>query len=157
MEKLKSFNELSKVLPIPEDAFAPAEAPEVPAGAFDDVPSRRKGEHPAYVRYSSYKTSDEYATFVFVKSTITKYFPKAQNGDRFELVQGKAPHKSWFMLRPATTKRGNKLISAGMVFHTKEYLKQDKIDKDMFYPFQLVHKNGVLYAVLHPELVPLLR
>jgi hypothetical protein len=154
MLKLHSLSELSKVVPV--DAFAEPKL-EVPAGAFEDVPSRRKGEHAAYVRYNRNEKSGDYATFVFVGSCVKRHFPKAKQGDRFELVQGKPPHKNWFMLRPAATKRGNKMISAGVVMHTRDYIRPEKLDKDLFYPLQLVPKDGVLYAVLHPDLVPLLR
>ena len=154
---LKGLSELSTIMSVPEAAFAPEpQKLEVPAGAFENVPSRRKGEHPAYVRLTHNNKSGDYATFVFLASFVKKHFKKAKVGDRFELIQGKAPHRDWFMVRPATTTRGNKMISAGVVFHTR-YVNETKLSPDLFYPLETIVKDGVLYAKLHPELVPLLR
>jgi hypothetical protein len=160
MEKLKSFNDLSKVIPIPEEAFAPAKATEVPEGAFDTVKKTQRGEYPAYVKYEQSKNAygdHTYAKFVFNKSLLEKHFKKLDKNSRFELVQGKTPHNDWFMLRPAILKRGNKMCHHGAVFYCKNYLNTDRMDKEAFYPLDIVFKDGALYAKLPPELARLLR
>jgi hypothetical protein len=61
------------------------------------------------------------------------------------------------MLRPAKIKRGNKLAHAGCIFSSKTYLDHDMLEKGKHYPLELTVKDGILYAKLPSELVPLLR
>lgn len=158
MLKLQSLSELSKIASVPDAAFPKEQSLEVPAGAFDDVRKVTRGEYPAYVRYNFNATSGyAYATFIFNKSLLRNVYKKydEKNG-RFELVQGKAPHHDWFMVKPAVMKRGNKVSNHGAVFHTKQYIDPGKLDKEMFYPLEVAVKDGVLFAKLPPELVPAL-
>lgn len=157
MLKLNSLAELSKVADVPEAAFAPEPKLEVPEGAFSSA-KPLFGEYAAYVKYAKNNASGhEYATFVFLKSTMKRYFKNHKAGDRYEFVQGKAPHKDWFVIRKAALKRGNQLVGHGLLFHSKAYVAPEKIDKTAKYPMELVFKDGALYAKLPAELVPLLR
>lgn len=158
MMKLQSLSELGTVkeLVVPENAFRPQTTLEVPEGAFNTGPKR--GEYPCYVKYvhhPHYKVG--YASFVFIKSFLTKTFKKLEKGERFELVQGAAPHKHWFMLRKAALTRGNKIANHGVIFHTTDYINPDKLDKLTKYPMEHVVKDGIVYIKLPPELVPLVR
>lgn len=156
MLKLNSLNELSKIADVPEQAFVPETKLEVPEGAFSHA-KPGYGEYAAYVRYAHNNTSGHtYATFVFLRSTMSRYFKNHKPGDRYELVQGKAPYKDWFMVRKASVKRGNQVAGHGVIFHSKAYLDFDKMDKTAKYPLELVFKDGALYAKLPQELVPLL-
>lgn len=157
MLKLNSLSELSTVTKVPEEAFVPESKLEVPEGAFSSA-KPTYGEYAAYVRYSHNKTSNHaYATFVFLKSTMKRHFKNHKPGDRYELVQGKAPHKDWFLVRKATVHRGNQIVGHGLLFHSKSYLDISRMDKLAKYPMELVFKDGALYAKLPPELVPMLR
>ena len=158
MLKLQSLSELSKVreIIVPTEAFQPETKLEVPEGAFNAGPKR--GEYPCYVKYVHNKTNDgKYASFVFLKSFLHKTFKKLDPKDRFELVQGTAPHKDWFMLRRAVLKRGNRVVTSGVLFHTTDYLKAEKMEKSTKYPLEHILKEGVLYVKLPTELVQLLR
>ena len=158
MLKLQSLSDLAKVkeLVVPDKAFAPDTKLEVPEGAFNARP--KKGEYPCYVKYVHNKTNDgQYASFVFLKSFLQKNFKKFDPKERFELVQGAAPHKDWFMLRKAVVKKGNRVVTSGVLFHTTDYLKAEKMDKATKYPLEHLVKDGVVYVKLPPELVQLLR
>lgn len=157
MLKLKSLSELAsvKLADVPAEAFAPKL--EVPEGAFENAASKSARYYfPAYVKYLT--TNDkaagrsyEYAHFVFTSNFLKKHFKKYEVGQKFELVQGNAPHNDWFMLRRGSV--GNVSHGGGVNFNTR-YLK--KFSKAA-YELETIAKDGNVYVKLPAELVPLLR
>ena len=156
MLKLHSLSELSKVVPVPEEAFAPEPVLEVPKGAFE--PQLRKGfsPAPAYVRHKKVG-KHEYAIFNFTYKLLLASFKEVTKETRFDLVQGKAPHKDWFLLRIAPLGKGNLISAGGVNFSTKTYFKVEKLDPETAYVLETVKKDGGLYFKVPSELVPLLR
>jgi hypothetical protein len=155
---LKNLNNPSTVTvaAVPEDAFAPEARLEVPAGAFDEPKAARRF-YPAYVRYRAYDNAGkqyEYSTFVFTVKYMRDHFKDYADGQRYRLVQGKAPHNDWFMLEPTTNGGGNEANAGGVHFNTKHLVD---MPKDEAFPLETVVKNNRVYVKLPSELVPLLR
>lgn len=158
MLKLQGLSELSKIAEVPEAAFAPEPTITVPDGAFESRKKPNRGEYAAYVKYArNGTTTKEYSAFVFLKSTLRMHFKNFNSKDRYELIQGKAPHNDWFMLRKATVKRGNKVVQHGLVFYHPTVLNLKALDKEARYPLEMTFKDDALYVKLPAELVPLLR
>jgi hypothetical protein len=155
MLKLATLSDLSKVLPVPDEAFAPDTALDVPKNAFDQPLRKGYSPAPAYVRYKKVG-KHEYAIFNFTHKLLMASFKGMTKETRLELVQGKAPHKDWFLLRIAPIGKGNLVSPGGINFSTKEYFKINKLEEDKAYVLETVKKDGNLYFKLPSELVPAL-
>lgn len=153
--------ELSTVsVSVPEAAFGPEVKLEVPEGAFDAEKKKWPRRYfPAYIKRmrvvepKNGKNYD-YAQFVFTHNFLKETFKGHEFKRRYELVQGKAPHQHWFMLRPTTDGSGNAASEGGVQFNTKYF---QNIEEGVPFKLECVKKDGRVFLVAPAELVPLVR
>lgn len=165
MLKLQSLSELSKVTEVPSEAFGNPKETDVPTGAFDPIMRRGYSPAPAYVKFLTVtysnkegeKITREYAQFTFTRKFLDNSFKGVTNETRFELLQGRAPHKDWFQLRISQYGTGNRVTHGGVQFSTTQYINTKKMDKTKPFVLETVGKEGMMYLRLPAELVPLLR
>lgn len=149
---------------LPKEAFATRDVPtaafkpetRVPQEAFNTAKERNKrGEFPAYVIIDYNKNTDKkYARIVLLRSVANKSFRNALK-ERYEIIQGRAPHKDWFRIS-TTPYKGNKIQSGGLMFYTS-FLDVSGLENNTRFPMELVRKEDGVYLKLPPELVPLLK